>query len=128
MQIYGPSQDIYDIDLGPVMLSDWVRLAKAMPVYHMLTLNMQYHAPYTEIVADVLGTDYSKLPPMSNSGLINGRGRFDCSLLPPGTPCNAENEYSVFRFQSNKIHRLRLMNHGADGKLARSTAIEVNVD
>jgi len=80
---------------------------------------VQYHAQYTEIVESVLGTDYSKLPPISDSGLINGRGRFDCLLLAPGTPCNVASEYATFNFQSKKLHRLRLINHGADGKLAR---------
>lgn len=68
---------------------------------------------------NVLGTNYSKLLPISDSGLINGRGRFDCSLVGSDTTCNANADYATFRFQSEKTHRLRLINSGADGKSRR---------
>lgn len=110
--VYGPSQLPYDIDLGPVMLTDW------------------YHIPYFSVVQDVVGTDLSKIPPTSDGLLINGRGRFDCSEpsysnssdwlgsnIADGQSweCIEGAALSRFRFQSGKTHRLRLMNHGADG-------------
>lgn len=64
--------------------------------------------------------------------MINGRGRFDCSsssydqgdeYLSSGFKsdlvwtCVSGAEYSAFRFQSGKTHRLRLVNHGSDGIL-----------
>lgn len=113
MTIYGPSQLDYDCDVGPVMLTDW------------------YHIPYFSIVADAVGTDLSLIPPTSDSVLINGRNNFTCSdpSYDNGTYYVASNinstldtyicregaQLSQFRFQAGKTHRLRLVNHGADG-------------
>ena len=112
MVIYGPSSGYYDIDLGPVMLSDW------------------YHVPYFSIVADAVGTNFSVIPPMSDSGLINGRGRFDCSKPSYSNSsdwlasniqsdldwtCVDDAALSEFRFETGKIHKMRIMNVGANG-------------
>jgi len=59
IQVYGPTQMEYDIDIGPVMLSDW------------------FHVPYFSIVADAVGTDLSVIPPTSDNILINGRAKHD---------------------------------------------------
>lgn len=116
MIIYGPVQEEapYDVDLGPVMLSDW------------------NHIPYFSMVNNVVGTDLSKFPPASDDGLINGRGRFDCAKPSYsnntdwlGTNLDSNMTWTCvdgsprakFRFQSGKTHRLRLVNGGADGKL-----------
>lgn len=110
--VYGPSQQPYDIDIGPVMLSDW------------------YHIPYFSIVSDAVGTDLSEIPPTSDSLLINGRGRFDCSKPSYDNSaeflashveanltwqCKDGAELSKFKFQPGKTHRMRVMNIGADG-------------
>lgn len=112
MVIHGPSSLPYDIDVGPVMLSDW------------------YHIPYFALVSDAVGTDFSVIPPTSDSNLINGRGRFNCSDASFDSTNDALSSYtesnltwtcvddaplSSFRFQSGKTHRLRLINHGANG-------------
>lgn len=112
MVVYGPSQLDYDIDIGPVMLTDW------------------YHVPYFSIVADAVGTDLSLIPPTSDNILINGRSNFDCSKPSYSNStewlgsnlksniswtCVDNAEISKFQFQSGKTHRLRLINHGADG-------------
>ncbi|KAF2765492.1 multicopper oxidase [Teratosphaeria nubilosa] len=111
MIVHGPTSADYDVDLGPVMLSDW------------------YHIPYFALVADALGTNIQEAPE-SDSVLINGRGRFDCSAtsfdkgntelsssVSSNTPwqCVDNAPYSQFRFQSGKTHLLRLVNHGANG-------------
>lgn len=90
------------------------------------------HIPYFSMVANVVGTDFSKIPPLSDNGLINGRGRFNCSTPSYSNStdwlgsyfdsdltwtCVDGAERSKFRFQSGKTHRLRLINQGADGKL-----------
>ena len=110
--VHGPTQSDYDVDVGPVMLSDW------------------YHIPYFAIVADAVGTNYSVIPPTSDSVIINGRGRFNCSNPSYSSDSNwlalnwnsdikwtcVDNApRSQFRFQSGKVHRLRLINHGANG-------------
>ena len=102
----------HDIDLGPVMLSDW------------------YHIPYFSIVNDAVGTNLSLIPPTSDSNLINGRGRFNCSNPSYDSSddwiasniksnltwtCVDDAPLSSFRFQSGKTHRLRLINHGSNG-------------
>lgn len=112
--IHGPTQLPYDIDLGPVMLSDW------------------YHLPYFSLVADAVGTDMALIPPTSDSLLINGRGRYNCSQTPQFADEQTEYDASnvvanttwsciegaalaEFMFTPGKTHRLRLMNVGADG-------------
>ncbi|KAK5119386.1 hypothetical protein LTR85_007742 [Meristemomyces frigidus] len=110
--VHGPNALPYDIDVGPVMLSDW------------------YHIPYFSIVQDAVGTNLSLIPPTSDSVLINGRGRFNCSdgsydsddmWLSSSVKSNLtwtcvdDAPLSSFRFQSGKVHRLRLINHGANG-------------
>ncbi|KXL41948.1 hypothetical protein M433DRAFT_59630 [Acidomyces richmondensis BFW] len=112
MIVHGPSSLPYDIDVGPVMLSDW------------------YHIPYFALVADAVGTNLSLVPPTSDSNLINGRGRFNCSdpSFDKNNQILASNDQdnitwtcvdnaplSAFRFESKKTHRLRLINHGANG-------------
>lgn len=113
MVIYGPSQADYDCDVGPVMLSDW------------------YHIPYFSIVSDAVGTDMSLIPPTSDSNLIQGRSNFTCTdtSYDNGTyylgsnlnstldtyQCQEGAALSQFRFQAGKVHRLRLINFGADG-------------
>lgn len=82
----------------------------------------QYHAPYTTVLENFLRPGAAGPPPMSDSGLINGRGRFNCSLVQPDpvtgevAACEPDAPYSAFRFQSGKTHRLRLINHGAAGE------------
>lgn len=112
MQIYGPSSQDYDIDIGPVMLSDW------------------YHVPYFAVVADAVGTDLSQIPPTSDNILINGRAQHDCSKKTYDNSsqwlasnlesdiqwtCVDDAPVSKFQFESGKTHRLRLSNIGADG-------------
>nr|OQO27865.1 hypothetical protein B0A51_04834 [Rachicladosporium sp. CCFEE 5018] len=112
MQIYGPSSQDYDVDLGAVMLTDW------------------NHVPYFSIVTDVVGTDFSKIPPRSDNILINGRNSFNCSQPSYDNStewlgsnlkssinwtCVEDAPLSKFQFQTGKTHRLRLINHGADG-------------
>jgi Multicopper oxidase len=100
--IYGPKNIPYDIDLGPVMLSDW------------------FHGEYHEIVRSLLEPQEDPPSPTSDNNLINGKMNFDCSNLNSsmyirGVDCTNDAGYSQFRFQAGKTHRLRLMNTGADG-------------
>jgi FtsP/CotA-like multicopper oxidase with cupredoxin domain len=110
--VYGPSQSDFDLDVGPVMLSDW------------------YHVPYFDVVSDAVGTDMSEIPPISDSLLINGRGRFDCSqptfdkdpdwlashVSTDTEPiCVDGADLARFKFVPGKTHKLRLVNIGANG-------------
>lgn len=94
--IYGPSFSSYDIDLGPVMISDW------------------YHEDYFSLVQKTMEKNGKQFP--SDNNLINGKMNFDCSTLPPSdkTPCFNNAGVSKFKFQRGKKHRLRLVNTGAE--------------
>ena len=96
--IHGPSNVPYDIDVGPVLLTDW------------------YHDTYEDIVEFVM-TAKNPAPPQSNNNLINGKMNYDCSLIPSGSPlqCTPNAGLSKFKFQSGKKHRLRLINAGSEG-------------
>ncbi|KAK3495595.1 Cupredoxin [Neurospora crassa] len=97
--VHGPTQAKYDIDLGPVMLSDW------------------YHRPYFNLIKDMLAPGGSPSVPSDNN-LINGKMNFDCDTAAAAgdqTPCTPNAGISKFKFQTGKTHRLRLINSGADG-------------
>ena len=98
MIIYGPKNAAYDIDLGPVFLSDW------------------YHEEYFELVKKTVA-----LPPgppvFSDNNLINGKMDIDCATAPQGADCTPQAGLSKFKFQSGKKHRLRLINAGAEGTI-----------
>lgn len=97
MIIYGPKNAKYDIDLGPVFITDW------------------FHTDYDEIVADTLRPGGNPRPAADNN-LINGKMNFDCSTKAPGdnTKCTNNAGLSRFKFTTGKTHRLRLINAGAD--------------
>ncbi|KAK0373399.1 multicopper oxidase [Colletotrichum limetticola] len=94
MVIYGPSHVEYDLDLGPVTLSDY------------------YHYPYEKIASDAISTsnDTSVYAPQSNNQLINGMNHFNCSLAPANTTCKSNAPRASLRFKSGKVHKLRLIN------------------
>jgi FtsP/CotA-like multicopper oxidase with cupredoxin domain len=94
--VHGPKNVPYDVDLGPVMLSDY------------------YHTSYFEIIEGVLSNtfDFNRIVPKSDNNLINGKGIYNCSLTK--TRCTTNAGISKFRFQSGKTHRLRLINTGAE--------------
>lgn len=102
MIIHGPIDNTmgYDIDLGPVLLTD------------------HYHQPYMTIVEGLMsnGSDLQIAPPSDNN-LINGKGNFDCSTVANGdtTKCTKNAGLAQFKFTSGKTHRLRLINAGAEG-------------
>ena len=134
MIIHGPDTVKYDIgknshevkvelelirrvDKGPILLTDW------------------FHRDYNDIVEDVVGKDVTKVVsckepyttntcpliisqgPNSDSNLINGRNNFDCSTVVAGdkTSCKSNAGITNFRFTPGKLHRLRLINAGAEG-------------
>ncbi|KAK5656371.1 hypothetical protein OQA88_4751 [Cercophora sp. LCS_1] len=96
--VHGPLTEPYDIDLGPVLLSDW------------------YHGEYFDLIEKMLSPGGSPQVPSDNN-LINGKMNFDCSTVEPGdtTPCTNNAGISKFQLTRGKVHRLRLVNSGADG-------------
>ncbi|TAQ86568.1 hypothetical protein B7494_g5109 [Chlorociboria aeruginascens] len=98
MIIHGPDTLLYDIDIGPVLLTDY------------------FHRDYLSIVADVVGTDIKTAVPLSDNNLINGFGTFDCTtLVNDTTPCTTTTALPTFKLTPGAIHRFRLINAGAEG-------------
>ena len=98
MIIHGPTNVDYDIDIGPVFLSDW------------------YHTDYFSIVEKVVAPSTTgPYLPVSDNNLINGKMNFDCSLATTDQTCTSNAGLAKFPFQSGKKHRLRLINGGAEG-------------
>jgi FtsP/CotA-like multicopper oxidase with cupredoxin domain len=132
MVVHGPASAEYDVDVGAVMLSDWVsNNTIATLLTETLTEILKNHIPYFSMVENVVGTDLSKIPPVPDNGLINGRGQFDCSKPSYSNSsewlgtnlrsnitwtCVEGAQRAQFRFEKGKTHRLRLMNVGADGE------------
>lgn len=97
MVIHGPKSRDYDIDLGPVMLTDW------------------YHKPYFELVQQTMSTVPGEHIFPSDNNLINGKMHFNCSSVRDGTPCTNRAGLAKFRFKRGKTHLLRLINAGSEG-------------
>ena len=49
----------------------------------------------------------------SDNNLINGKNNFDCSSVNTTNLCNSNAGISKFNFQPGKVHRIRLINAGA---------------
>lgn len=62
-----------------------------------------------------MGTNPDLWDAASQNNLINGMGNYDCSLVTDGTPCEDDAPNPRFSFEHGKIHRLRLINAGAEG-------------
>lgn len=85
------------MDIGPILLSDY------------------YHTDYRSIVKDLVSPQPRPVKPVSDNNLINGKMNFICSNAADKTVKCANNAgVSKFRFHSKKLHRLRLINNGAD--------------
>ncbi|ETS00495.1 laccase [Trichoderma reesei RUT C-30] len=95
--VHGPKSRNYDVDVGPVMLSDW------------------YHDTYFDLVEKTMSTVPGEAFFPSDNNLINGKMFFDCSQVTDGTPCTNNAGISKFRFRRGKTHLLRLINAGAAG-------------
>ncbi|KAK7734370.1 hypothetical protein SLS57_000064 [Botryosphaeria dothidea] len=96
--VYGPDSSSYDIDIGPVMVSDW---------YHS-----QYYDAVKQTMQAVPAGASPPPPPQSDNNLIQGFGEFDCSLTDK--PCIADAGVAKFKFTAGKKHRLRLINSGSE--------------
>ncbi|KAI1816141.1 multicopper oxidase [Poronia punctata] len=95
--VHGPTNAKYDIDLGPVMITDW------------------WHEDYFTTVQEVMAPGFQGHT-YSDNNLINGRMNFDCATLPYGdrTRCTNHAGLSKFLFKRGKTHRLRLINSGTE--------------
>lgn len=88
--IHGPKTEPYDIDIGPVMISDW------------------YHQDYFSIVNDTMNGNI----PLSNNVLINGKMNYPCANTT--FLCTPNAGISKFAFKSGTKYLLRLINPSAE--------------
>lgn len=96
--IHGPKNVDYDLDIGPVFLTDW------------------YHDEYFSIIEKLMtptAPRVASFKPVSDNNLINGKMDYDCKRKPD-IDCTAGAGISKFKFTSGKTHRLRLINGAAE--------------
>ncbi|EPE08383.1 multicopper oxidase [Ophiostoma piceae UAMH 11346] len=97
MVVYGPNEYPYDIDVGPILLSDY------------------YHKDYLSLLEMMLAPGGKPEIPSDNN-LIQGKGNFDCATAEDkSVPCSNDASLASFTFEAGKTHRLRLINSGAEG-------------
>jgi FtsP/CotA-like multicopper oxidase with cupredoxin domain len=116
MVIHGPSHVQYDIDLGPVALSDY------------------YHQGYEQVARNAASNSsvFSVWVPFSDNHMINGKASYNCSMTNATNHCTSNAETAKFTFQSGKVHMLRLVNTGVqavqifsiDGHKLRVTSMD----
>lgn len=94
--IHGPAAAEYDVDVGPIMLSDW---------FHDQYLNLVNQVFYASETGPIF-------PPMANNMLIQGKANYNCSNT--NLTCTPNAGAAQFKFQSGKKHLLRLINHSAE--------------
>ncbi|RAO66035.1 uncharacterized protein BHQ10_002047 [Talaromyces amestolkiae] len=95
--IHGPTASDYDLDIGPVLVTDY------------------YHLNYTTINERAFSSNFSVVTVPGVNSLINGRNNYNCSLVDEGdtSPCVSNAGVSTFQFTAGKKHRLRFVNAGA---------------
>ncbi|KAI9333362.1 Cupredoxin [Zopfochytrium polystomum] len=99
---------------GPIIIRDPPAIAAILPPYDtdsVMDLTDWYHTPTDELTRTFYlnGTvNPDGKEPMFDSGLINGRGVYNCSLILEGREC-AQQSPPVFVFESRKTHRIRVL-------------------
>ncbi|KAG0292448.1 hypothetical protein BGZ96_004128 [Linnemannia gamsii] len=72
-----------------------------------------YHQATGPLLKKYLSPESNGHEPVPNSGLINGKGSFDCkNVIPADLPCGPS-ERAVFHFIPNRRYRLRIINTAA---------------
>ena len=74
-----------------------------------------YHRSYHDVLKEQLSNNpVPTTAPLPDNNLINGKMIFDCPPETLGNTCTPNAGISTFNFTSGKIHRLRLINSGAE--------------
>ncbi|ODM90154.1 Iron transport multicopper oxidase FET3 [Orchesella cincta] len=77
-----------------------------------ITLSDWYHPPAWEIEEWVLANVSNRVPPIPDSGLMNGMGRYPCKFAErKGIQCDSKKQRRpVFNLEKNKTYRVRVIN------------------
>ena len=76
----------------------------------VVTMADWYHETAKALLPRRLAPGYRGFNPIPDSGLISGRGRYNCSAAPPGSKCDSDAPLAVYKFEKGKKYRLRLIN------------------
>lgn len=79
-----------------------------------MLLTDHYHSEYFDLVAKTVSTDINEVVQLSDNNLINGLNSFDCSTITATSACKTTTAVSNFQFTAGKVHKLRLINGGAE--------------
>lgn len=111
--VYGPKNANYDVDLGPVLVTDWYH-AYVSPLSTCIVgqKSILTRPQYWDLLSDLAQPLPKARYPYSQNVLINGKNNYDCSKTT--LPCLEDAGQAVFNFTSGKTHRLRLINTSAD--------------
>ena len=77
---------------------------------YVITLADWYHDTASTLLLLRLAPGYEGLNPIPDSGLINGKGRYNCSAAPEGSKCMPNAPLAVYQFEKGKRYRLRIIN------------------
>ncbi|KAF9092414.1 hypothetical protein BGX23_004341 [Mortierella sp. AD031] len=83
----------------------------------IMMIGDHYHTDSGSLVTWYLSPESEGTEPVPDSGVINGRGTFDCSgdsqaLFPTGNKCTDGAPMSVFDFKPGTTYRVRIINSG----------------
>ncbi|CAG8598139.1 14040_t:CDS:2, partial [Acaulospora colombiana] len=79
----------------------------------VIVLQDYYHTEASELLSYYLSPASQGNEPIPDNGLINGLGRFNCSLASEGSKCVNNSPLAKFTFESGKVYRLRIINSSA---------------
>ncbi|CAB4376663.1 unnamed protein product [Rhizophagus irregularis] len=80
----------------------------------VMTLSDWHHEESESLVKKRMAKGYDGYNPIPDSGLISGRGRYDCSKAPQGSKCVPDNPLAIYVIEKGKRYRFRVINTSAE--------------
>ncbi|CAG8466167.1 7875_t:CDS:2 [Funneliformis mosseae] len=77
---------------------------------YVITLSDWYHNNSSTLLSDRMAPGYEGFDPIPDSGLISGKGRYDCSAAPKDSKCTPNAPLATYKFKKGRRYRLRLIN------------------
>jgi FtsP/CotA-like multicopper oxidase with cupredoxin domain len=96
--VHGPNEAEYDLDLGPILITDW------------------FHDMYDHLVDLVMQPSFGPpFRPISDSNLVAGKGAYACvnSTQPNSSTCAPPSSFAAWEFEAGKTYRMRFVNTGS---------------
>ena len=76
---------------------------------YVVAVSDWYHDTASFLLPIRLAPGYKGFNPIPDSGLISGKGRYNCSAAPEGSKCDSDAPLAVYKFEKGKKYRLRLI-------------------